>query len=158
MQFEIGTIVTVVLVKSRYYMCQGDVVGITHDDNPEGALDVRFGKSCSHCFTDPAEEEVIVRFREEHLNQDAEWSLYSKIVRAFGLNAWRGVVYIKAPFDRNDRCQAEGCHTHVARRCLVKILWVVYELDLCRDCAPKYDGQTLDRFPKGYYFDYERAS
>lgn len=105
----VDDVVTVVGEPGRYFQgCQGQVVKIFDDDNGEGKIGVKLGPEDSWRVNCRIKEEKVLRFPEEDLEKNEDWSLKNRAKLLFG-ERFHSIYYYGDPLDPSQLCMHENC-------------------------------------------------
>lgn len=148
MTLQIGSIVTVTLEDSAFEGKQAEIVEIVDDKDEDGGIGVMFGRDGEHllgyCRDD---SEKVIRFRENELREDSDWTPTNKAYRLFGSSMWHILYMLKEPFDPEQDCTHENCKEKATSRIMVNAWGVVCEHDVCNIHRDEYHGKNVDLFP-----------
>ncbi len=148
MSLQVGNIVTVTLAGSPFNGKQAEIVEIKDDGNEEGNIGIIFGHDGEHllgyCQND---SERTVRFKEDELRLDSDWTPMNKAYKLFGPHMWHSLFIAKKPFDPEGSCMHKDCEKKNTVRIMVNIWGSVCEADVCDAHREEYHGKCMDAFP-----------
>lgn len=144
---QAGSIVTVILEGSSFKGWQGIIQAIIPDGHPDGSIAVHFPATYRHLFGISYKKSGTIRFVEEDLRQDEDWTLENRVaVRWPGdMRPWRTAIY-NHPLDLTQLCDREGCPHLATTRIMINIWGTGCDADVC-DEHKGVDGWCVEEFP-----------
>ena len=144
MTIAVDDVVTVVEEEDRHHGKQAKVAEIVNDGNPDGPIGLRFPEgTITRVFDDPE----VFRYEEAELRVDTGWTPKNRAFWLFGRHVWHSLSPITEPFEAGGDCGHEDCPHHTVQRCMVNILGIACEVDLCGGHRDEYHGKSIEHFP-----------
>ena len=141
-------VVTILNEELLFHECQGQVVEIVDDGDPDGNIGVKIGPKdeylLGYCWN---EDQKTVRFTEDELRVDQDWCIENKIIALYGRDRWHHAYSLGEPLNTEKECMHEDCPDKCKQRIMVNIWGSVYEIDVCDNHAKKWHGMCADSFP-----------